>query len=177
LHEHGGAVPGFRAHIFVLPQDNLGVVVLANVDDSSVVLSAGYSLLDHLLGLKKKDWVAFYREQTDKQVEKTRGRHRKLLASRRTGSHPARELDAYAGTYFEPAYGTARVRVEGEQLALSWSSFRVALEHFHFDTFLPQVKEDHPLRDERVRFELDDEGNVAVLHFLGRNMKRRSARE
>jgi CubicO group peptidase (beta-lactamase class C family) len=173
LHEHGGSVQGFRAHIYVLPRDELGVAVLTNMDDAGMLVAAGSLLLDHLLGLEKKDWHAFYLGRSREAARKRQQEHRKLLASRHPDTRPSRELEAYAGSYHEPAYGTVRIEREGRKLVLRWSGYRVTLEHFHFDTFLPELKEErHSLYDKPAVFELDADGKVAVLHFLGRKLLR-----
>jgi hypothetical protein len=85
-------------------------------------------------------------------------------------------LDAYTGTYREPAYGAVTIGFEDMGLVLSWSSIKVPLRHFHFDTFLvaaktvpiPQVAE------ELVVFSLNGDGEVATLRFLGRTFTRSS---
>jgi CubicO group peptidase (beta-lactamase class C family) len=173
---HGGAVDGFRAVIVLLPKDHLGVVLLTNLDETEVVSAVGYALLDLLLGLPKKDWNAHFLRQRDADESARKERLRKRLAARQPGTKPSRELAAYAGTYSEPAYGAVQVTQDGPALALTWSSFRVPLKHFHYDTFLvPQQKERGPdrLSDEMAVFALDDDGEVRTLHFLGRKFTRK----
>ena len=59
-------------------------------------------------------------------------------------------------------------------LVLSWSGFRVPLEHYHYDTF--QAKAKGPggdrLADELATFALDGRARVARLRFLGRTFRR-----
>jgi CubicO group peptidase (beta-lactamase class C family) len=174
--EHGGAVDGFRARIVLLPKDRAGVVLLTNLEEAEIVQAAGNAVLDHLLGLPKKDWNAHFLRQRDEAESARKERLRKRLAARQPGTKPSRELDAYAGAYAGPAYGTVTVKQEGDSLALTWSSFRVPLKHFHYDTFIvPQQKERGPdrLSDEMAVFALDDEGEVKALHFLGRKFTRK----
>jgi CubicO group peptidase (beta-lactamase class C family) len=173
--EHGGAVDGFRARIVLLPKDRAGVVLLTNLEEADALQAAGNAILDHVLGLPKKDWNAHFLRQRDEAEAARKERLRKRLAARQVGTRPSRELDAYAGTYAEPAYGTVRVTLEGKELALTWSTSRVPLKHFHYDTFLvPPQKARGPdrLSDEMAVFALDDDGEVKTLHFLGRKFTR-----
>jgi CubicO group peptidase (beta-lactamase class C family) len=175
LLEHGGAVDGFRARILLLPRARTGLVVLTNLEEMGVVSATGNALLDHLLGLPKKDWHAFYRAEQKRAEEARKAREEKRLAARHRGTKPSREHEAYTGAYHDPAYGTARVTREDKELALSWSSFRVPLQHFHFDTFtVAQEKGERPnrLTGEMAVFTLNGAGEVDTLRFLGRTFTR-----
>lgn len=173
LLEHGGAVDGFRARILLLPRDHLGIVLLTNVDAMEVVQATGNTLMDHFLGLPKKDWHAHYARRLQEREAARKEKSRKLGASRHTGTKPSRGLGNYAGTYEEAAYGSVRIQQEGKDLVLSWSSFRVPLRHFHYNTFATAGKADGPLAEELAVFELDGKGDVAVLRFLGRKFTRK----
>jgi CubicO group peptidase (beta-lactamase class C family) len=179
LLEHGGAVDGFRARIMLLPRHRLGLVVLANLENMEIVNATGNSLLDHLLGLPKKDWTAFFLERY-KSAEATRkARLNRRLAGRIPGTRPSRELAAYTGDYTEGAYGTVKVLLEAGELVVCWSSFRVPLRHFHYDTFLlpPNRGRDlGSLAGELAQFALNAEGSVTTLDFLGRTFARDTTR-
>jgi hypothetical protein len=131
------------------------------------------NVVDLLLGAPKKDWNAHYLAQMDKTEAAERAREQKFEATRRKDTRPSRELTAYTGTFEEPAYGPARLTVEGGALALQWSSFKARLEHFHFDTFL--VKSDDPLVNNKpVVFTLAADGEVAKLSFLEQDFTRKA---
>jgi CubicO group peptidase (beta-lactamase class C family) len=172
--EHGGANDGFRARVLLLPRKKLGLALLTNVEEAEALQATAHALVDHLLGLPKKDWHAHYLAQK-KRAEATRqAAAAKRRAGRRTGTTPSRELAAYAGRYREDAYGTVEVARAGGGLALSWSSFKVPLRHWHFDTFaVPERKGGvSRLAGELAAFTLDDEGEVKTLQFLGRTFRR-----
>ena len=113
LWDHGGAVDGFCARILLAPKDGVGVAVLVNLDDSPIVDAVGYSLLDAVLGLPKKDWNGFYVARLKEADEARQAGAAKREASRQLGTKPSHELEAYTGTYEEPAYGTVRVTLDG----------------------------------------------------------------
>jgi CubicO group peptidase (beta-lactamase class C family) len=173
VHEHSGAVDGFRARIILVPRKNLGLVLLTNLEDMAVVNAAGNHLLDHLLGLEKKDWNDFFDKEQKKARSAAKERLDKLLKSqvRRT---KATDLDLYVGTYCEPAYGTLTIARKDGSLWLKWSSFEFPLTHFHYDTFrTPQKDRRLPdsLLSQLVVFEMNEDAEMAVLRFLGRQFR------
>jgi CubicO group peptidase (beta-lactamase class C family) len=180
LHEHGGAVAGFRARLILVPRQKLGLVVLTNLEDMEIVQAAGNYLLDHLLGLEKKDWNTFFAEQHRKAKEAKEERLRKRLAAQVRGTK-AKDLDLYVGTYSEPAYGTVTITRKGDALLLKWSSYRLPLTHFHYDTFLTPTKDlrfllaEADLRAQPVVFEMNEDAVMSTLRFLGRKFVRKKA--
>ncbi|HEY7328237.1 MAG TPA: serine hydrolase [Gemmataceae bacterium] len=174
IHQHGGAVAGFRARILLVPRKKLGLVLLTNLEDMEIVQAAGNSLLDHLLGLEKKDWNAFFHTEHDKTKATEKARLDKFLGGRVPGTK-AKDLVLYVGTYSEPAYGTVKIARKERQLLLEWSSYSFALTHFHYDTFLTP-KENLPLpaalRAQPVVFEMNEDAEMSVLRFLGRKFTR-----
>jgi CubicO group peptidase (beta-lactamase class C family) len=175
LWDHGGAVDGFRAHILLAPKDGVGVAVLVNLEDAEIVDAVGYSLLDAALGLPKKDWNGFFMARLKAADEARQTKTANREASRKPDTKPSHDLDAYTGTYEEPAYGTLRITLEGGRLTLHWSSFDKPLRHFHYDTFQIDEKEitgASPLAGELAEFRLDPDGKPDALAFLGRKFKR-----
>ncbi len=166
---HGGAIDGFRARVHLLPQAKMGLVILANLGNNSMPEAAANNLTDLLLGLPKKDWDSYLLEQVKKNEAETKARLKEREEKRFKNTRPSRELAAYAGVYEDTAYGTATITLEQDALVLQWSSFKVRLEHFHFDTFV--VKESR-LENELVIFTLGSDGEVATMNLLGVDFKR-----
>lgn len=176
IHQHGGAVAGFRARIILVPHKQLGLVVLTNLEDMGVVNAAGNNLLDHLLGLEKKDWNVFFDQEQRRAKAVEVAKLRKFLSGQVRGTKArAKDLDLYVGTYSEPAYGTVTIARKGDALFLKWSSFELRMAHFHYDTFLTPKKDlklPASLRAQTVVFEMNEESEMSVLRFLGRKFAR-----
>ena len=171
---HTGGINGFRARVILLPKQNLGIVILTNssvgTSSASMHVAASNSIVDLLLGLPKTDWNARYAEQVKNNETQAASFEQRREARRQKDTRPSRELDRYAGTYEDAAYGKVNVSVEGGALAVEWSSFKAKLEHFHYDTFM--AKDQGPLGGEMVVFNLGAGGEVEQVSLLGTEFKR-----
>jgi CubicO group peptidase (beta-lactamase class C family) len=170
LLEHAGAVDGFRARILLVPRDHIGVVLLTNIEEMGIVQATGNMLLDHLLKAPRYDW---HRPNLNRRKEAEEAQVRRednLKKDRVQGTKPSHELEAYTGTYRDPAYGAVRIAKEEGRLVLTWSSFRAPLSHYHYDTFLAEG--DSRLGGELLVFSLTAGGDVGGLRFLGRDFRR-----
>jgi CubicO group peptidase (beta-lactamase class C family) len=158
---HAGAIDGFRVHITLIPDSQLGLVLLNNLHQSQMNLAVSNRLVDLLLGLAARDWNQYLGGQVKKAEAAALARQREREAKRRPVK-PSRDLAAYAGTYEDPAYGTATVALVNGSLIWNWSTFTSSLEHFEGDTFI--VANDligRPL----LTFTLGQDGAVATMRF------------
>lgn len=165
LVEHGGANDGFRGRIVLVPKAKFGLAILTNTEEGEMVEALGHRLLDEALGLKPKEWLALARKrQTPPRKPPTP----------KPGTKPSRELAAYVGQYHDDGYGELVIEDNGKGLSLAWSSFRVSLGHFHYDTFQVKAKDEanRRMNNELATFALDESGDVASVRFLGRTFRR-----
>lgn len=168
LWAHAGTIDGFRTYIALAPREKLAVVLVNNLDKSQMNLPLTNTLLDSLLELPRKDWNAHFRAVSRQQEQEQVKAAQVRLAERRRGTRSSRELAAYAGVYEEPAYGRVEVVVEKEALLWKWDRLTCPLEHFHFDTFVPQHELLQPGEVQcEVQFLLDAEGTVSRMSVTG----------
>jgi CubicO group peptidase (beta-lactamase class C family) len=160
---HAGAIDGFRAHITFLPDDRLGIILLNNLHNSEMNLALGNAIIDRLLGFHGKDWNACVGRAVENREAAAHEKRNAREAGRHYGTHPSRELAAYAGDYENPAYGTAHVSVEDGVLRWKWGAFAGELEHFHYDTF---TLVNDVLNRPEVLFILDASGDVVTMRVL-----------
>jgi CubicO group peptidase (beta-lactamase class C family) len=164
LVSHGGAIDGFRTHLAFAPDRRVGVAVLCNLQGTPMPLALAATLMGELLGLPRRDWHALHKKLRDRLRADAEARRRALLASRRHGTRPSRELAAYAGDYEHPAYGKTRVGLSRGRLVWRWRGEDVPLEHFHHDSYLLSSGQ---FGDAEATFTLDESGAVAELHVTG----------
>jgi CubicO group peptidase (beta-lactamase class C family) len=166
---HGGGIDGFLTNIILIPKAKIGIVVLSNLSPTPFTGVVGRGLVDLLLGLSKKDWVAIANEQMKKAEMAGKIAQLGREAKRHKDTKPSRDLAAYTGAYEDPAYGTANVSVEQGALVFKWSNFKSKLDHFHFDTF---TAKGDTVNDETVIFTLGADGEVSSMSVLGVDFKK-----
>lgn len=175
---HGGSLPGFRTQTTLVPKAKLGVVVLTNRNPSVLPQALTKAIIDPFLGLPEKDWNAYFLKLEKKQRTDKDKKEAGIKAKRKAGTKPSRELKHYAGTYEHPAYGKATISVERDALSIQWSSFRLPLEHWHYDTFRDVAPGEYVLEGEFLVFTLDADGEVRSARWLGQEfVKQKGSRK
>jgi CubicO group peptidase (beta-lactamase class C family) len=162
LVSHAGAIDGFRAHITLVPDAKLGLVLLNNLHGTQMNLAAGNQIVDLLLGLPGEDWNKFYAGLVRRGEAAAQAKIRERDAKRHLGTKPSCEAGAYVGTYEDPVYGTATVGLANGALVWQWNSFNAPLVHFEFDTFI--VANDR-LGRPQISFLLGPSGEVTAMKF------------
>jgi CubicO group peptidase (beta-lactamase class C family) len=156
---HGGNIDGNSAMVAFIPEEKLGMVVLTNMNSTSLTSAVVHHVFDALLGVPvERDWserVLEARRRLDAQAE---AQQRQQDSAHVKGTSPSLALDAYAGTYSDSLYGDAKVSLEGGKLVLRYqSAFTGDLTHWHYDTF--QVKWRDPILGRALlTFTLDERG-------------------
>jgi CubicO group peptidase (beta-lactamase class C family) len=143
---HTGSIDGMVAIIGLIPDERLGVYVLANLDHAEVRHALMYTVFDLWAdagagrravggGTAGRDWSAeILKLYAGLQAQADSGRAR-VEAQRVAGTRPTLSLERYAGTYEDSLYGAATVAVENGRLTLRRGARQAVLEHWHYDTF------------------------------------------
>jgi CubicO group peptidase (beta-lactamase class C family) len=133
---HNGGIDGFYALLSLLPDENLGVVILTNLlEDDPVPEIVAYHIYDHLLGLESIDWTKRFAELEGKQKTAEDEDRKKELSERKPNTHPSHELKDYAGRYENPGYGVITIQPEGDGFSATLNNLSFTLRHYHYDVF------------------------------------------
>jgi CubicO group peptidase (beta-lactamase class C family) len=162
---HTGGVAGFVTLVSLVPQENLGIVILTNAEEDSVFNAILYHILDSYFGGPSQDYIAAFKTVDDKRQKEAEERMKKADASSAKDSKPSLPLEKYAGEYSDPWYGKITITQEssGLVLILARTSKGVAdLQHWQYDTFKAHWR-DHTVEDAFVTFSLKPDG--AIDHF------------
>jgi CubicO group peptidase (beta-lactamase class C family) len=168
---HAGALNGFRTHVDLLPRRNLGFVILSNLGRGMALVALRNALADMLTGKMGRDWNAYYLMVDRRADEKDAKEKAARQAKRQPNTTPSHPLVAYAGEYESRAYGTVKISLVQDGLALQWNRLTVPLAHFHYDVFTAVSELDDV--DEQVAFATDPDGEVKTLTFYGETFTRR----
>jgi len=170
--QHSGGVGGTVTHVSMLPELNLGVIVLTNQESGEALNAVTMHLLKAyaLAGQKSRpnrDWVDFFKAIAD-QKEKANSEIEAAANAATTGSAgPAPlPLSAYAGTYNDPWRGAATIRQEGDKLVLKFSrttGLEGPLQHNGGGIFVVRWNDRSLYADAYVRFSYNYDGSITGM--------------
>ena len=112
---HGGGVDGMTSDLQLLPDDQVGVVVLTNSSSNSLHRALTQHVFDLVLGLPEKDWNGEALARAAKQRDAETARM-KALEAQRFNAPPPWPLERYAGTYSDSLMGEMTIAVDGDKL-------------------------------------------------------------
>ena len=160
---HGGAYDGMFSRVALVPEENLGFVILTN-GTTSVQTALMYRILDTFLDKPEKDWSDIYLKRSQAQSRAEQQKQLNRVNSRVSDTRPSRALTKYTGKYSGSLYGDATIDLEDGHLVLQLnpaSSLRGKLSHWHFDTFKLDWDSPFPwFGSGKVQFILDSNGEV-----------------
>jgi CubicO group peptidase (beta-lactamase class C family) len=159
--EHGGNIDGFSALVAMLPDEKIGVAVLANLNGTSLPTSVAYRVFDLLLGLEPVDWnERFHKDHLEiKAAIEQSEKH--TAAERKEGHPPAHALEEYIGEYQHPGYGTISLSLQDGKMQALLNDIVFRVEPYHYEIF----EFHYDLIEMHVKgsFTTDEKGNVSKL--------------
>jgi CubicO group peptidase (beta-lactamase class C family) len=132
---HGGNIDGMSAMVGLMPGEDLGVVILTNMNGTDLTTVLMRTIFDRYLGVSGKDWSADLRKLVEDGQKRAKEAEAKRDSARMSGTTPSLPLAKYAGTYYDSLYGRATVQVEEGHLVARFGGFVGDMEHWHHDTF------------------------------------------
>jgi hypothetical protein len=149
----------------LIPELHTGYFAVINVGSLyRQVLSN--QIADQLLHLPDAGWS----ERFKRMREELQGQEKvadSWQSKRAPGTHPSRDLSAYAGKYQNAVYGDAEIGFQNGKLTLHLQAIDSDLEHFQYDTFVVRFR-----RQTRLTFNLNADGNPSEFTVAGIAFKR-----
>ena len=158
---HTGGVAGFISRVMLVPEENLGVVVLTN-SETFLIDAVLFHVLDSYFGLPPTDWIAAFKAAADGAAKAADEAMRAAGAARAADSKPPLALDQYAGVYSDAWYGSATMGMEGGKLVFRLDHTPKAvgdLEPWQYDTFKVKWR-DRIIEDAFLTFALNADGQI-----------------
>jgi CubicO group peptidase (beta-lactamase class C family) len=159
---HTGGVAGFVSRVMLVPEENLGVVVLTNAEEDGAFDAILYHVLDHYFNLPPTNWIGAFKALKDKQEADAAETMKKAAGARAADSKPSLPLEKYTGSYRDAWYGPVVIRLENGGLVISFEhtpSMVGDLEHWQFDTFKAHWRV-RTIEDAFVTFSLNPDGSI-----------------
>jgi CubicO group peptidase (beta-lactamase class C family) len=156
LNRPGGFI-GITSQIAYLPLDNLGIVILGNLQSTTAQMILSFEIIDRMLALESTPWLEKlwpYEEYSKQQFINS------LKPSVKEGEviEPSRSLEEYAGAYYNDGYGNILIQKEGDKLFVDYINNS---ELFHFDQETFETFQLHKFF--QFKFINDSEGKIIEL--------------
>ena len=159
---HTGGVGGFVSRVMLVPEENLGVVVLTNAEEGGAFDSILYHVLDHYFHLPPTDWIAAYKTVKDQEEKDAAEIMKKAEGARAVNSKPSLPLEKYAGTYNDAWYGPITIKLENGGLVINFDhtpGMVGDLQFWQYDTFKAHWRT-RTIEDAFVMFSLNADGSI-----------------
>jgi len=161
---HGGGIDGFTTMTTLFPEDELGLIVFANMNGTGLPEMVTRHAADRLLGLSPIDWsgVELAKRGARKAAAKTAKSKKDTV--RRPGTAPAHPLEEYPSEYEHQGYGICRVELKDGKLHFSFNGIEAPLAHWHFEVWNAlENPKDPAFEDMKIQFLTDVKGYVDGL--------------
>ncbi len=140
---HAGGTLGAVAQLNLIPDANVGFIILTNSEEAGFLRAVELLLLDHYLGLDSPDWIALQQqaEATERAEALTALAASEAQLPRGPSPLP---LAAYAGRYLDPWFGAVVIELRGERLQVAFERspyLAGALDHVGGNVFRTRFRE------------------------------------
>lgn len=165
---HGGGMDGMISQLAIVPEENLGVVVLTN-SESGASRFVRDRVLDLFLGAESLP--DYSQEALERQVtaeQRAAAARQKVDAQRVPDTSTTIPLEQLASVFESQLYGDVQVECVEDQLVLKMlpaTEFVADLKHWHYNTFEIQWRDSVMYNFPRgfVTFTIDQEGKPKQL--------------
>lgn len=134
---HTGSLAGRTAIIGLIPDKKFGIYIFGNIDHAEVRHALIYKAFDmFVFNDNSRDWSTEAKALYDSLAVEGEKQEKAVEGMRLTGTSPRLPLDAYAGKYSDPFYGSMEVTFADGKLALRVSAdLNGLMEHWQHETF------------------------------------------
>ncbi len=169
---HTGDLSGMLSKTIMIPELELGVVVLTNsyYGGSGVFQAVTQTILDAYLGLEPYDWTAYYLERHRESTGSAKAELDRVWETVEKGDHHGVRIENYIGVYADPWFGKVEVFMkDGEPWFRSLRSPQLTGPMYHYKANAFAIKwENRELdADAFAIFSLDEEGVAQQITMKG----------
>lgn len=160
LISHDGVSDGFTSLVAMLPNENMGVIILSNKNMSSLPRYISLEIIDRVLGISHQNWLEEGAETLRKNKDSLKESKLKEDLMRKKGTSHCHPLEEYAGVYENPGYGKLLIEVVDGKLQANFNDLIFILKHWHYDVFsVAEEKQDIIVSLEGTKFTFCNNSN------------------
>lgn len=163
---HGGSFNGHRTTMLFMPDKDIGVVVVCNLNLTLFDYMISRIVLDHFLGVDSaENWIEHIEAIQKKDREYASAEVERFLAGRQPQNLPEHELGAYAGVYSHPGYGTFVIENTKEGLVQTYDGRSFPVTPYDGEKFETRFQStEHSLLYLTIEFSSGINGSVVALN-------------
>jgi len=165
---HTGGYDGMLSAVSLIPDENLGIVVLTNGMQSPMMAATYYTLELFTEGEASREWSESMLARTVQNAKKDE-RIEAIKASKVEGTKTSIPFKRFTGTYVADMYGEIQVTEVSGGLRLEFSRSKdlgATLKHWHYNTFELVWDQPHAwFTFGTIQFELDNKLNITGAQF------------
>lgn len=158
--QHGGNIDGFSGYVYLLPDQDIGMVFMINTNGSPLASVLANYATDLFLGNEEIKWEKrVWKDEDEDDEEEEEEDHNKKDEGRIANTKPSRPIAEFVGKYENEGYGTAEIKIENGNLKAYYNSFEMPMTHYHYDVYEAQID---PSQDDmfKIKFEQDMGGSI-----------------
>lgn len=169
--EHGGALPGMLSRTILIPELNVGIVVLTNTDPGNYnYWTISMEIMDAYIGAERNDWITYAEKRLQKN--EAEGDSVTTAAWKTVSKAKTKHLDYtdYIGTYKDNWFGNIEIWMKDNKLWFkSLKSPKLKGEMFYYEDNTFAIKWDYTDMpcDAFAMFTLDENGQAISIKMKG----------
>lgn len=158
---HSGNIDGFLSIVGMLPDQEVGWVILTNKHGStnpihSIIM---FELINRVLDKEEPDWNKKITDLIEQAQSRSQGNTSKDQENPTT-PQPSHSLNDYVGTYTNPGYGTLKVTIDGDSLVAHFGKITNTLNHQKYNVFQFSYMMTGSERMLKAQFKMDMNGTI-----------------
>ncbi len=164
---HTGSYTGFRAHVILVPELELGVVILINASAGDALAAIGEGIVKPYMGIDNVDWVDYFAREASAAASEE-PEDTAVEPDFRNGSVLA-PLERYAGSYRDAWFGDVSIEMRGDELwfrSIKSPPMQGRLWPYDEHSFYAYWTDRTLEADAWVNFEVDDAGNSTGMTLV-----------
>ncbi len=172
VYNHTGGLPGMLSKTTIIPELNLGIVVLTNTDPggSAAFSAISNSIIDEYLGLEDFGWVDKYAARLKEKGESGDEVVKAVWETVKTANDKHIQAADFLGIYKDPWFGKVEVLLKGEQLWMKCHrspKLNGPMSFYNANTFVVKWEYQDMNADVFAMFSLDEKGKAQSIQMKG----------
>lgn len=167
---HTGSLSGWRSYVVLIPELELGVVLLSNGSSSVARSTVMNTIVRSFMPVEQHDWIQMALDEArDKNQDDALAASDENSLNASSASPGPAELLSYAGRYRDPWFGDVVISLEDGQLvflAVKSPKFKGAMLHHYGNRFSVRWTDRSLEADAYVLFETDKNDQVTAISMM-----------